>query len=506
MSISGSNNPFACSPVVFANTNSIISLGTITRDGNEFTFSVGFVWKINGVTYQNTAPVVLTIAEASEGFTRIDNALLNNSNTIELQQGLESASIALKPVAPDTNIVLTSWNISGTTISDTEDPINGTSFVKKSFFAPFISTVTGADAIIPLDPNGYTEIRLTDASLTSIAGFDLSLITGVSTAEVPYNGKPYIIRNLTGNDITIKNELGAADFPFRLSGGADLVFPNGQAIYVLYDAAGFNEIFKSWSTGTTDISGKQDKIIVVSASGTASNDQKYHVVANATFTDPSPVEGKGYEVFVRNGVATIGGLDYPVGSYVFRTYHSGSWDSQLIGGSSSKKSQSLLFQVPTNGTTLNKTQMNFCQSRFNGQSIFGTLGLVSAAGITETSGVINLREFSDKATPEITPNYISQVKHIKFSYSRNVNESEANTNVVIRVMSESKYLNDMQLIAEYNLVSSTTLGTQENKVDIPVLTHLKLSAYSNIKWCVRTNNEIAQTFNFIRLNVDIEEV
>lgn len=342
MSISGSNNPFACSPVVFANANSIISLGTITRDGNEFTFSVGFVWKINGVTYQNTVPVVLTIAEASEGFTRIDNALLNTSNTIELQQGLESASIALKPVAPDTNIVLTSWNISGTTIGDTEDPIIGTSFVKKSFFAPFVSTVTGADAIIPLDPNGYSEIRLTDASLTSIAGFDLSLITGVPTAEVPYNGKPYIIRNLTGNNITIKNELGAADFPFYLSGGADLVFPNGQAIYLLYDASGFNEIFKSWST-TTDVSGKQDKVFVVSASGTASNDQKYHVVSNATFTDPgSPVEGKGYEVFVRNGIATIGGVAYPVGSYVFRTYHSGAWASQLIGGTS-KKTQIIQF-------------------------------------------------------------------------------------------------------------------------------------------------------------------
>lgn len=73
--------------------------------------------------------------------------------------------------------------------------------------------------------------------------------------------------------------------------------------------------------------------VVVSANITAEIDKKYHVVSNATFTDPaSPVEGKGYEVFVRNGIATIGGVDYPVGSYVFRTYHSGAWASQLIGG------------------------------------------------------------------------------------------------------------------------------------------------------------------------------
>lgn len=335
MSITGANNPFSCTPVVFSATNQILQLGTITRDGNEFTFSVGFIWKINGTTYQNTVPFIIEITEASDGFYRIDNAILNTSNSIELQQGLESETIALQPVVPDTNILLTSWNISGTTIGDTSDPIIGTSFVKKSFTSPFVSDVSGADAIIPLDPNGYSEIRLTNASLTSIAGFDLSLITGVSTSEVPYNGKPYIIRNLTGNSITIKNELGAADYPFYLTGATDLVFPKNQAIYVSYDSAGFNELFKSWSTSTVDISGKQDKVIVVSASGTASNDQKYHVTANATFTDPdSPVEGKGYEVFVRNGVAAIGGVDYPVGSYIFRTYHSGSWASQLIGGSS----------------------------------------------------------------------------------------------------------------------------------------------------------------------------
>ena len=122
MSITGSNNPFSCDPVVFANANTIISLGTITRAGNIFTFSVGFVWKINGVTYQNTAPVELTIAEATEGFNRIDNALLNTSNTIELQQGLESDTIALQPVAPDINIILTTWNISGETIGEAVAP------------------------------------------------------------------------------------------------------------------------------------------------------------------------------------------------------------------------------------------------------------------------------------------------------------------------------------------------------------------------------------------------
>lgn len=316
--------------------NSIVTETGFTLVDQDVTFAADWVWNILNTQYTNPAAVVINIPFAATGNQRIDLIVANQSNTFERIAGTESVSNPTAPAVPLNKISVTFITVTDGEVGTPTDPIIGTSFVKKSFFAPFISTVTGADAIIPLDPNGYTEIRLTDASLTSIAGFDLSLITGVPTAEVPYNGKPYIIRNVTGNDITIKNELGAADYPFFLSGGADLVFPNGQAIYVLYDASGFNEIFKSWSTGTTDISGKQDKIIVVSASGTASNDQKYHVVSNATFTDPaSPVEGKGYEVFVRNGIATIGGVAYPVGSYVFRTYHSAAWGSQLIGGGGS---------------------------------------------------------------------------------------------------------------------------------------------------------------------------
>jgi hypothetical protein len=70
--------------------------------------------------------------------------------------------------------------------------------------------------------------------------------------------------------------------------------------------------------------------IVVSANQTAENNKFYHVVATATFTDPSPIEGKGFTVFVRNGTATIGGTAYVAGSYVLRTFHSGAWANKLL--------------------------------------------------------------------------------------------------------------------------------------------------------------------------------
>jgi hypothetical protein len=73
----------------------------------------------------------------------------------------------------------------------------------------------------------------------------------------------------------------------------------------------------------------QSKAVVISTNQTAVNDANYTVVANATFTDPSPVEGKGYRVFVRNGTATINSVGYTVGTSIFRVFHSGAWVSYV---------------------------------------------------------------------------------------------------------------------------------------------------------------------------------
>jgi hypothetical protein len=72
------------------------------------------------------------------------------------------------------------------------------------------------------------------------------------------------------------------------------------------------------------------KSTIVSSNTTASNDANYTVVANATFTDPSPIEGKGYITYVRNGTATIGGVGYGVGKLIYRTFHSGSWNTVIF--------------------------------------------------------------------------------------------------------------------------------------------------------------------------------
>jgi hypothetical protein len=257
MSITGANNRFSCTPVVFSAANQILQLGTITRDGNEFTFSVGFVWKINGVTYQNTAPVVLTIAEASEGFYRIDNAILNTSNSIELQQGLESETIALQPVVPDTNILLTSWNISGDTIGDEETPLVGTQFKQKNESQKITQVLGGTDAVIELRTLGQQHYSVI-GPVTSIAGFSKDLITASPTAEAPYAGKDFYIENKTDHNVTLKNDFSPIDIPFNL--GADLEVPTNGIVWLKYNPSTekMDLFFKSWSE--VDLSTKADLV------------------------------------------------------------------------------------------------------------------------------------------------------------------------------------------------------------------------------------------------------
>ena len=80
----------------------------------------------------------------------------------------------------------------------------------------------------------------------------------------------------------------------------------------------------------TELDGKQDILVVVSSNTTASLNTFYVNVANATYTDPTPEEGRGYTVFVRNGTATIGGQGYASPTYVSRVFHSGAWQSYIF--------------------------------------------------------------------------------------------------------------------------------------------------------------------------------
>jgi hypothetical protein len=83
-------------------------------------------------------------------------------------------------------------------------------------------------------------------------------------------------------------------------------------------------------------------------------------------TDPTPVEGKGFEVLVVNGTATVGGTAYNVvGTVIKRVFHSGAWSNRVyitqaaintaLSGKLDATASSIIAETTTDGTASSGT-------------------------------------------------------------------------------------------------------------------------------------------------------
>lgn len=128
-----------------------------------------------------------------------------------------------------------------------------------------------------------------------------------------------------------------------------------------------DDIADDISAVNTALSGKQDNAIEVTGNTTATNDAFYTVTATATITDPTPAQGKGFTVFVRNGTATVGGTAYATaGTIIRRIFHSGAWASYVYN-SGSVSSASIGDITPVNTPIVDNDSVNTFASKTQGQ-------------------------------------------------------------------------------------------------------------------------------------------
>lgn len=165
-----------------------------------------------------------------------------------------------------------------------------------------------------------------------------------SYVAVPWaEGRDVLIRG-TNKYLNFGSLVGDSGYGIRDNAGT-LQFKNAAGSWTNFGSGGGGA---SWGsiTGTlsaqtdlqTALDGKQAIPVVVSGSGTAVNDTTYVNVATATYTDPTPSEGKGFIVFVRNGTATVGGTGYSTaGTIIHRIFHSGAWANYVYQVSSTFK-------------------------------------------------------------------------------------------------------------------------------------------------------------------------
>jgi hypothetical protein len=163
------------------------------------------------------------------------------------------------------------------------------------------------------------------------------------------------------------------------------------------------------ATGATGATGPQGPkgdgatMVVVSSNTTAANETAYCVTANATFTDPTPVEGKGFTVLVRNGTATIGGTGYSTaGRLIYRVFHSGAWATYDIGiqdlsGKLDKASVPVAIQVACSDLTTALT-IGTGKAYFRAPYAFTLTAVRASLGTAQASGSIFTVDINEGGT------------------------------------------------------------------------------------------------------------
>ena len=223
-------------------------------------------------------------------------------------------------------------------------------------------------------------------------------------------------------------------------------------------------------TGQNIIDAVQSKAVVVSTNQTAVNDGSYTVVANSTFTDPSPVEGKGYRVFVRNGTATINSVGYTVGTSIFRVFHSGAWvsyvslpDSNFVPTTRTVNGQALSSNVTLTASDVGAPSGSGSSTNTNTgdetqASILSKLGFFVSNRITESTAVTGTtaETIIDNTTIPANTYLNGGIMRVYNSKFRKVGTT-GTTTIKIYIGPTANNLTGATLVATFSSISATAL-------------------------------------------------
>jgi hypothetical protein len=232
--------------------DAITKIGTIDQTGSNITINaLEFEWRINQVDYTNTLQYTTTIANATDGYNRIDLIVANTSNSFTKIEGIESIELAVKPDLPNDTLEVSFINVYGSTISQPATAKKG--FItesSKSFIRMFY---TGDVDKISIGEESWLKFEQGMTSLKSI---------NIPNKNNFYFGKTYIIKNGTSGDITLFHLQGTGGFRFNFPNGQDLLLKPEESISVILRAINSqnNGGLLDYVGIATDINSKVDKV------------------------------------------------------------------------------------------------------------------------------------------------------------------------------------------------------------------------------------------------------
>lgn len=225
------------------NNDKINTLGTITRDAERFTFSIGFSWTINNFNFANTAPKEFFVPVATAGFYRSDIFYLSDSIFITHLIGQENNVIAIQPALPLNAILLSSISIFGEQISDVTNTDLGQNYVLKSFFKEIkIQNSNGTLALPTINGNtAFLFINGYNKAPTQTREFFGFIFTNAEAAKL-YDGKTFTLKNSDIANITLVHNNGTVTIPFHFADGLNYTLQPTELLEFRYSIRGLELI------------------------------------------------------------------------------------------------------------------------------------------------------------------------------------------------------------------------------------------------------------------------
>ena len=263
---------------MYSLTNGITAIGNITRDGADFTFEVGFEWKINGIEYAN-AEITRIINDAGTGNHRIDIAVCDTNNDIYIVEGFEVplATAVVQPPTPPNTFFICSFLISESVIGDNSTPelvgqnniplkieIESTD-LDTNDVAGFVDYVNALNPpLTVLETNSLVQYYLTDTKDVyqfvgvgkGVYGLDNLQITSANVFKfsVADSTTPTLPQVLAQGDRTIRLSDGDGETILELNDQGKLLYnQDGDFLMLPADLYPVNTVLKIHNIGTAEL-------------------------------------------------------------------------------------------------------------------------------------------------------------------------------------------------------------------------------------------------------------
>ncbi len=343
-------------------------------------------WYISPSEYTKATDTVsaeITLCVTGGDFKYYD-IVADNTNAITIHEGTPSTAPAHYVIDPLTQVLLGFITVGDAVIEEPVPivsgfiPLTGTSAMTGSFNSP---------------PAIYPSGRYSSGLLYGQIETVLSQITDNPAGDTRiYENKVRVHYNGIASEVLDRLD-PSKDRIFSVLRGTKFVFTGDIAVYIGLTHA---EIAAKIAADPYALITRQyadDKYAgtVITTATTAKDSTTYHTEGIFTITDPTGVEGKGYDVLVLTGEVTVGGTPYSTsGTYIRRRYVSGVWVTYLGGGSGTTQSSQAQVEAAfdnTNQTTPVVLEQTSALTPFNAWWLVQKIKTWVKAGFTLTGSL-----------------------------------------------------------------------------------------------------------------------